>query len=80
MPIFEREQLISGKLKEEKDHQLKTPLYVAMKMKLVNLLNEGKQQQQAQLHLNIQTNDQHQLFLDLGHFLTLYLPKMMENQ
>ena len=79
MPIFEREQLISAKLKEEKDHQLKTPLYLAMQTKLVTLPSETKQHQ-AQLRLTLQTSDQQQLFVDLGHFLSLYLPKMMENQ
>ena len=79
MPIFEREQLISSKLKEETDHQLKTPLHLSMETKLAPLLNETSQRQ-AQVYLKLQTNDQHQLFVDLGHFLALYLPKMMENQ
>ena len=79
MPIFEREQLISMKLKEEKDQQLKTPLYVSMETKLIASTDDAKQQK-ARIHLESQSSEQPQCFIDLSHFLALYLPKMLENQ
>lgn len=73
--VFERERLISQKLKEEKDHCLETPIYLAMEMKLLPTMNEKK----LQVRFEVQTSEQHQLFIDLTHFLNLYLPKMIEN-
>jgi len=74
--MFEREKLISMKLKEEKDHRLETPIYISMEIKLLPTMNNKK----AQIRFELQTNEQHQLFIDLTHFLNLYLPKMIENQ
>lgn len=79
MPIFEREQLISMKLKEEKEHRLKTPLHLSTQAKLISPMDDTHQQK-AHLQLESHSHEQHQFFVDLGHFLALYLPKMLENQ
>jgi hypothetical protein len=68
--------LISQKLKEEKDHHLETPIYLSMEIKLLPTMDDKK----AQIRFELQTNEHHQLFVDLTHFLNLYLPKMIENQ
>jgi len=79
LSIFEREKLISNKLKEDKDHRLETPIYLSMEIKLLPIMDE-KSNKKAKICLELQTNEQHQLFADLTHFLNLYLPKMIENQ
>jgi hypothetical protein len=71
--------LISKKLKEEKDHRLETPICLSMDIKLLPT-SDDKKENKGQIRFELQTNEQHQLFADLTHFLTLYLPKMMENQ
>ena len=72
----EREKLISEKLKEEQDHRLEAPICLSMEMKMLPTMEK----KQAQVRFELQTNEQHQLFADLTHFLHLYLPKMMEIQ
>ncbi|CAF1396654.1 unnamed protein product [Adineta steineri] len=76
---FEREKLISYKLKDDKDHHLEKPIYLSMDIKLVPLIDDSNKNK-AQIRFEFQTNQQHQLFVDLTHFLTLYLPKMFTNQ
>ncbi len=71
---FEREKLISLKLQEEQDHRLETPIYLSMEIKLLPTMEKKK----AQIRFELQTNEQHQLFADLTHFLNLYLPKMLD--
>ncbi len=71
--------MISQKLKEDKDHRLETPIYLSMEMKLLPVMDE-KKSKKAKICLELQTTEQHQLFVDLTHFLNLYLPKMLENQ
>jgi len=78
--MFEREKLISNKLKEEKDHRLETPIYLSMEMKLIPIIDEKNNKKKVQIRFELQTNEHHQLFVDLIHFLNLYLPKMIENQ
>ncbi len=50
-----------------------------MEMKLLPVMDE-KKSKKAKICLELQTTEQHQLFVDLTHFLNLYLPKMLENQ
>jgi hypothetical protein len=66
--------LISLKLQEEQDHRLETPIYLSMEIKLLPTMEKKK----AQIRFELQTNEQHQLFADLTHFLNLYLPKMLD--
>ena len=71
--------MISHKLKEDKDHRLEIPIYLSMEIKLLPTVDE-KKNNKAQIRFEFQTNEQHQLFVDLTHFLNLYLPKMLANQ
>jgi hypothetical protein len=64
--------LISEKLRD--DHRLETPIYLSMEIKLLPTMEQKK----IQIHFQLQTNEQHQLFADLTHFLNLYLPKMLQ--
>ncbi len=77
--VTEREKLISLKLKEDKNHRLEIPIYLSMEIKLLPMINE-KNKNKVQIRFEYQTNEQHQLFVDLTHFLNLYLPKMVANQ
>lgn len=74
---FDQEILISHKLKEDKDHHLPLPIYLSLDIKYPQ---PTAGQNKVQLYFELQTNEQHQLFTDLSHFLNLYLPKMLENQ
>ena len=73
---YEREKLISQKLKEDNQHRLNTPIYFAVEMKFLPTMENKKK---LQVRFELQTNEQHQLFADLAHFLHLYLPKMLDN-
>ncbi|CAF0939318.1 unnamed protein product [Rotaria sordida] len=75
--IFDRETLISSKLKEDNNHRLEIPIYLSMEIKFVPTTNDNNK---AHIRLELQTNEHHQLFVDLSHFLNLYLPKMLETQ
>ncbi|CAF0947367.1 unnamed protein product [Rotaria sp. Silwood1] len=79
LSIFDREKLISNKLKEDKNHHLETPIYLSMEIKFLPTTIDNRNNK-VQLRLESQTNEQHQLFVDLSHFLNLYLPKMLETQ
>jgi hypothetical protein len=68
---------MSTKLKDDKDHRLKMPLFISVETKLIAYNDETHRK--AQVHVKLQGQEQHQLFVDLSHFLTLYLPKMLEN-
>ena len=76
--MFNREKLISEKLKEEKDHCLETPIYLSMVIKLLPTMDD-RNKIKGQIGFELQTTEHHQLFADLTHFLTLYLPKMLDN-
>ncbi|UJR23045.1 hypothetical protein I4U23_026071 [Adineta vaga] len=80
MSIYECEKLISHKLKEDHEHRLETPIYLSMEMKFLPTTVTEKSNQKVQIHFEFQANEQYQLFVDLTHFLTLYLPKMLTNQ
>lgn len=73
---FEREKFISEKLKEDGNHRLSTPIYLSMEMKLLPTMEKKKK---LQMRLELQTNEQQQLFVDLNHFLHQFLPKMLED-
>ncbi|CAM4749946.1 unnamed protein product [Rotaria magnacalcarata] len=77
--MFERETLISLQLKDDKDHHLVTPIYFSMEIKLLQATSD-ETKNKAHICLELQTNEQHQLFADISHFLNLYLPKMLNNQ
>jgi len=74
--LFEREKFISLKLKEDKEHQLPTPIYLSAEIKILPTINETK----AQIRFQLQTQEYHKLFIDLTHFLNLYLPKLILNE
>lgn len=77
--MAEREKLISYQLKEDKSHCLTKPLYLSMDIKLLPTTDDNEKIK-AKIGLELQTNEQHQLFADLSHFLNLYLPKVLGNQ
>ncbi|CAF2465536.1 unnamed protein product [Rotaria sp. Silwood2] len=77
LSMFDREKLISNKLKEGNNHHLETPIYLSIEIKLLpTTIDENHNK--ANIRLELQTNEHHQLFADLSHFLNLYLPKMLE--
>lgn len=73
---LEREKFISQKLKDDGNHRLSTPIYVSMEMKILPSMEKKKK---LQMRLELQTNEQQQLFVDLTHFLHQFLPKMLED-
>ena len=77
MSLAEREKLISDKLKEDHDHRIKTSFYVSMATKSVASIDDATSQK-AQIQFELHTKEHQQLFVDLTHFLALYLPKMLQ--
>ena len=77
--MLDYEKLISNKLKEENDHCLEAPIYLSMEINLLSTAVNKNNTNKAQIHFELQTTGQHQLFVDLTHFLTFYLAKMLGN-
>ncbi|CAF1170292.1 unnamed protein product [Adineta ricciae] len=76
---YEREKLISKKLQEDPNHHLEMPLYMSMEMKFLPMTETEHNLRKVRIYFEFQATEQHQLFVDLTHFLTLYLPKMLTN-
>ena len=75
--LVDREKIISQQIKDDNNHRLQIPIYLSMEIEFLSTNNDYIQ---GQIRFDLKNTEQLQSFIDLNHFLTLYIPKMLENQ
>lgn len=73
VPIVEREKLISLQLKQEQENMLKTAMFFSVETNVFVSNNENK----LRIFLRSFNTENQQSFIDLVHFLNVFLPKMI---